>query len=391
MRWIALSALVLPALCAQTLPDADGLIKGNGAALKEHRSVQYVSEMTVEMTGQTPMKMGGEISMAFQNPGKMRMDSKMQGIDILMVSDGEATYAYNSMFKQYVKQNAALGPEGIVGMMGVQMPDMSKIKPVSKTLRDETIEVNGEKHDCWVVESKIDKIEIPGVAGAQASAMVLTFWFDKKLGIDLQMTTSMKMQMPGAGEMGMNQKMVKKTIKFDEPLPDSFFAFTPPADAKEVPTLMGSTLPKGDLAGKDAVAFEIKSLDANSYSLAALKGKPVLLDFWATWCGPCRKSIPVVEKLYQDFKAQGLVVLAIDAGEERAVVEEFLKKSPLPYPVVLSADSGIVASYQVSAFPTFIMIGRDGKIVAHEIGYGGEEQLRGMAKKAGLTEAAKEK
>jgi len=292
------------------------------------------------------------------------------------------------MANQYVKKNVAMGPSGIVQMMGMQnVPDISKVTTTSKTLRDETVEMDGQKHDCWVVETKVGNMEIPQAGGAKVSDMVMTTWLDKKLGIDLQMAISMKMEVAG-NSIGMNQKMVKKNLKLDEPMPDSLFAFTPPAGATETENLMGSTLPKADLAGKEALAFDIKALDGKSYSLAKLKGKPVLLDFWATWCGPCRKAMPVVEKMYQDFKDQGLVVLAVDAGEERATVEEFLKKTPLPYPVVLSGETNITESYHVAAFPTFVMIGRDGKIVAHQIGYGGEAALRDMAKKAGLAEAA---
>jgi thiol-disulfide isomerase/thioredoxin len=192
--------------------------------------------------------------------------------------------------------------------------------------------------------------------------------------------------------MAMNQKMVKKNIKLDEPMPDSFFSFTPPAGATETENLLGSMLPKGDMAGKDAPDFAVKALDGKSYSLASLKGKPVLLDFWATWCGPCRKAMPAVEKMYRDYKEQGLMVLAVDAGEERAVVDEFLKKTPVPYPVALSTESKIAEAYHVEAFPTLVMIGRDGKVVAHEIGYGGDAMLADMAKKAGLTEVpAKQK
>ena len=388
MRPFFLSFLLLPGVIAQTLPDADALVKNQAASIKKHASMRYDGDMDVEMTGQMPMKMSGEISMAFQNPGKIRMDSKIQGISIIMVSDGETTWAYNSMANQYVKKNVAMGPAGIVQLMGLQnMPDISKVSTTSKTLRDETLEMDGQKHDCWVVETKVGNMEIPQAAGAKVSDMVMTTWLDKKLGIDLQFAVSMKMDVAG-NSIGMNQKLVKKNLKLDEPMPDSYFAFTPPEGATETENLMGSTLPKADLAGKDALAFDIKALDGKSYSLAKLKGKPVLLDFWATWCGPCRKSMPVVEKMYQDFKEQGLVVLAVDAGEERAVVEEFLKKTPMPYPVALSGESSITESYHVGAFPTFVMIGRDGKIVAHEIGYGGEAVLRDMAQKAGLAEAA---
>jgi thiol-disulfide isomerase/thioredoxin len=388
MRPFFLSFLLLPGVIAQTLPDADALVKNQAASIKKHASMRYDGDMDVEMTGQMPMKMSGEISMAFQNPGKIRMDSKVQGISIIMVSDGETTWAYNSMANQYVKKNVAMGPAGIVQLMGLQnMPDISKVSTTSKTLRDETLEMDGQKHDCWVVETKVGNMEIPQAAGAKVSDMEMTTWLDKKLGIDLQFAVSMKMDVAG-NSIGMNQKLVKKNLKLDEPMPDSYFAFTPPEGATETENLMGSTLPKADLAGKDALAFDIKALDGKSYSLAKLKGKPVLLDFWATWCGPCRKSMPVVEKMYQDFKEQGLVVLAVDAGEERAVVEEFLKKTPMPYPVALSGESSITESYHVGAFPTFVMIGRDGKIVAHEIGYGGEAVLRDMAQKAGLAEAA---
>ena len=105
MRPFFLSFLLLPGVFAQALPEADALVKDQAASIKKHASMSYDCDMNVEMTGQMPMKMAGEISMAFQNPGKMRMDSKIQGISITVVSDGETTWAYNSMANQYVKKN----------------------------------------------------------------------------------------------------------------------------------------------------------------------------------------------------------------------------------------------------------------------------------------------
>src|ERR1035438_10028709 len=377
---------------AQPLPDAQTLYDRAQAAAKSFHSLQYSAEMTMEM-GVPPGPIKSTTEVAYLSPGKTRMEIKTSGTTMLDVSDGETTWVYNSMTKQYAKIPAAQGPAAVMAVMGIKLPDTSYIHTSYKTTGKETIDIDGQKYECWVVEMQIsefsfasgpnDKVAPPKVTGA-----VMTSWIDKKLGIDVQFTFAMTMQM-GGKDIEMNQKVVKKGLKIDQPLAEAMFTFTPPPDAKEVKELnLFGMAAKSDLTGKPAPAFEVRTIGGEAFSLSKLKGKPVLLDFWATWCGPCRKSMPAVEKMYQDFKEQGLVVLAVDAGEERATVEEFLKKTPMPYPVALSGESSITESYHVGAFPTFVMIGRQGKIAAHLIGYGGEAVLRDMAQKAGLAEAA---
>ncbi len=308
---------------------------------------------------------------------------------MLDVCDGETTWIYNSMAKEYAKIPAAQGPAAVVTVMGLKLSDMSSIPTSYKTTGDETIEIDGQEHECWVVEMQIGEFSVPAVQAGKAppkvSEGVMTFWIDKKLGIDLQMSLAMQMQM-GAQKIEMRQKVVKKGLKIDQPVDESLFTFTPPPGAKEVKELklFGAMTSKPDLAGKPALAFEVKSIGGETFSLAALKGKTVLLDFWATWCGPCRKSMPVLEKISREFKNSNLLVLGVNTGEDREVVEQYLKKTPLEYPAVLSGESGILESYGVTAYPTFILIGRDGTIIANEAGFGGEDQLRQMIEKAGL-------
>jgi len=375
---------------AQPLPDAQKLYDRAEAAAKSFHSLQYTAEMTMEM-GVPSGPITTTIGVAYLNPGKTRMEIKTGSMSMLDVSDGETTWVYNSMAKQYAKIPAAQGPAAVMAVMGVKLPDISLIHPSYKTTGEDTIEIDGQKHECWVVEMQIaefsfasgpnDKAPPPKVTSA-----VMTSWIDKKLGIDLQFTFAMKMQM-GGKDVEMHQKVVKRNMKIDQPLAEAMFTFTPPPDAKEVKelNLFGMANAKANLAGKPAPAFEVKTLGGETFSLAKLKGKPLLLDFWATWCGPCRKSMPVLEKIARDFKDSDLVILGVNTGEDREVVEEFLKKTPLEYPAVLSGESGILESYKVTAYPTFILIGRDGKIIANEVGFGGEDQLRELVGKAELV------
>jgi thiol-disulfide isomerase/thioredoxin len=383
MRCLALSLLSV-ALSAQTLPDGAALMKQSQEAVKRFHSLQFVSSGVMEMGPST--KINTETVTAMVPPGKSRIEVKTMGMTMVTISDGDTTWVYNVTAKQYVKKNAALGTAALMAAIGMSnMPDMTKVKTTEKTVGEETIEVDGQKHDCWIVESRMPEVDLPGPQGAKMTDAVSRLWIDKKLLVDLKSSISMQVQsnqMPQAMEIHM--LTVKKDLKIDQPVADSLFQFTPPADAKEVESVMGAALAKVNLAGQAAPDFEMKGIDGKTYSLESLKGKPVLLDFWATWCKPCSASMPLVEKLYATYKDQDLVVLAVNSGEEADAVAAFLKTSPLAYPVVLSGDSGIVAAYQVTAYPTFVMIGREGKIAAHEIGFGGESVLAGMAEKAGL-------
>jgi thiol-disulfide isomerase/thioredoxin/outer membrane lipoprotein-sorting protein len=385
-------ALVAFVAAAQPLPDGQALFDRAQAAVKSFHSLQFTAETTSGLASETG-SITTEMSAAYLNPGKTRTEAKAAGVTILDVSDGETTWVYNSRVKQYAKIQAAQGPGAVVATMGIKMPDVSSIHTSYKTSGEETIESDGQKHECWVVEMRVAEFNIPSTGDDKApsskmTGAVMTLWIDKKLGIDLQSTLVMKMQIAG-NAMEMHQRTVKTGIKIDQPIDEALFVFTPPADAKEVKELnlfgFGSMAAKPDLAGKPAPAFEVKSMGGETINLAALNGKPVLLDFWATWCPPCRRSMPVLEKIAMEFKDSDLVILGVDSGEDREVVERFLKKNPFGYPAVLSGESGILESYGVTAYPTFILIGRDGKIIANDVGFSGEDQLRQMIDKVGLV------
>jgi thiol-disulfide isomerase/thioredoxin len=394
MRFLFAAALTLSLTYSQSLPDGDAIMKQVTDAAKRYHSLQFTSETSID-TGQG--KMISELFTTSVNPGKSRVESKAMGTTTLIVSNPDFTIMYMSINKQFIKIPAALGPLGMVSAMGIKLPDLASIEQHSKTLRDETIDINGVKHDCWVVETRIGDMAMP-VPGndklqIKMSGGVMTMWVDKKLSIDVKSSMGMKMEMPNMPAMEMRTSMVKKNIRIDEPVDDSLFTFTPPPDAKEVKELSfaSAAMPKADLTGKDAPAFSVQGIDGKRYTSADLRGKTVMLDFWATWCGPCRASMPSMEKLYKDYKDRGLIVLAVNVAEDLAVVDEFLKKTPIAYPVVLSGESKILETYQVNAYPTFVLIGPDGKVVAHEIGFNGPEMLQKMIGKSTLsaTEAAK--
>lgn len=397
MRLVGAAALLLSLIFApaygQQLPDADSVMKQVEDAAKRYHSLQFVSENTSESgsVGGKPFKMVSKVTEARVTPGKSRIESSTGGMTVLVVSNAEFTYVYSSSNKQYVKILAGLGPAGMMSAMGMKMPDLASIHQSYKTLREETIEIDGVKHDCWVLEDNIGDMVVPLPQNDQppvkATGVVMTIWVDKKLLIAMQTFMSMKIALPSMPAMEMRQTIVVKNLKIDQPVDESLFTFSPPEGSKEVKELSfaSAALPKADLTGKDAPAFEIRGLDGKVYASTALRGKTVLLDFWATWCVPCRQSMPSVEKIYAEYKDRGLVALAVNTGEEHEVVEEFVKKTPFAYPVVESGESGVLDAYKVTAYPTFVLIGPDGKVIAHEIGFGGEQMLRRMIGKAGFA------
>ncbi|HZI78987.1 MAG TPA: TlpA disulfide reductase family protein, partial [Vicinamibacterales bacterium] len=137
------------------------------------------------------------------------------------------------------------------------------------------------------------------------------------------------------------------------------------------------------LSGKAAPDLSVTTLDGATVSLASLKGKTVLLDFWATWCPPCRVDAPALEKLHKTYGSQ-LAVVGISVNETREVVEAFLKKNPHSFPIALSSENDLPRPYEVAVFPTYIILDAEGNFEAAVEGDKGFDGLRSRLRKAGL-------
>ena len=102
--------------------------------------------------------------------------------------------------------------------------------------------------------------------------------------------------------------------------------------------------------------------------LHGLRGEVVLLSFWASWCAECRPEMPMLERLHQDFAAQGLTVLGVNFREETSIIQRYAKTLGLTFPLVLDPQGEISRSYGVIGLPTTFLVGRDGRPVALAVG-----------------------
>ena len=115
--------------------------------------------------------------------------------------------------------------------------------------------------------------------------------------------------------------------------------------------------------------FTLKTLDGQEITLSQLKGKTVLLDFWATWCGPCRESIPHLIQLYNNYRENGFELIGMDVGEsDLEAVRRFVKSMDIPYPIVVAPDD-VAKRYRVSGIPATVLIDREGNIRERMAGF----------------------
>lgn len=138
------------------------------------------------------------------------------------------------------------------------------------------------------------------------------------------------------------------------------------------------------LVGNPAPQLNVTDITGKRVDLAAFKGKTILLDFWTTWCPPCRADAPALDKLYSKYGGEKLMIVGISVNEDRAIVEKFLKAHPHSFPVVLTTENDMPRPYQIGAFPTYIVIDSDGRVGSAVEGDQGFGKIRKLLKKAGM-------
>ncbi len=123
-----------------------------------------------------------------------------------------------------------------------------------------------------------------------------------------------------------------------------------------------------EIIGMSAPDFTLKSVSGEDTSLSSFRGKVVVLNFWATWCPPCVKEMPSLNKLYKNYKEQGIIVIAASTDNSIAKINKFLKRNPVDFIVVSDPDYRTSRDFKVFSLPTSFLIDKDGKIVKKYLG-----------------------
>jgi len=369
---------------AQTL-SPDAICRKVAETYKNLRTFQIAAQRTTEYATRGASASGETFySLAEVRPDKVRLTLKENDRELIIVSDGETTWRYLPKSRQYTKEEVATVADDeeeqpqskdesdlltqARNTLINRYLGLARYAPAAVLAKEDRIKVGAEKIDCYVLQ-----IRVP--SGLQE------LWVDKQRFLVLRHVETAKGVRNGV-EVVAKVSTNFKSADIETVPENSLFAFSPPEKAAEVQTL---NLPgeRPNLTGRVAQDFTLKALDGDKVSLSELRGKVVLLDFWATWCPPCRKELPEVDKLRQQYADKGLVVLGIN-DEDSGTVKSFLKKHEYGLPVLMDSKRDVHRMYGARAIPTVIIVDKNGVIKAHYVGARDREQLIAALKTAGI-------
>ena len=136
-----------------------------------------------------------------------------------------------------------------------------------------------------------------------------------------------------------------------------------------LPMLPAAALAADIAPGAAAPGFQLMSASGKPVGLADLKGQVVLINFWASWCGPCRQEMPILDQLYRSYQAAGFTLLGVNVEPSAGDANKFLKGTPVSFPILYDPKSEVSQLYQVSGMPSTVILDRDGKIRYVHHGY----------------------
>ncbi|HOC31962.1 MAG TPA: TlpA disulfide reductase family protein, partial [Armatimonadota bacterium] len=169
-----------------------------------------------------------------------------------------------------------------------------------------------------------------------------------------------------------------------QPFPAFTFKFVPPEGATEMKPEEKAD-PAKEFVGKSAPDFELPTLDGSpAVKLSNLKGKTVMLDFWATWCPPCRAALPDVNSARKAFADKGFVLLTINNEPKADDVKAWMKKEGYTFTVLRDMERKASSAYKVTGIPTNVLIGPDGNVLEYVVGFEGSEAFWATLEKHGF-------
>ena len=401
---LALSTLGTAAFAQTTKPagtESDGMtntVTGSGSDMEspatkpamDADAKKLVDEMTSAYADLKSLQLAGTVKADFQAAGQNQtQETKFTGAykspamfvhespeQVKVVSNGKELYLYNVKENKYLKLDAppakveiAQLPPPLPGLL--QQQDISLLMALTKNPAS-FLQGDGVTPATGPAET-IDGKSYP-VLAMKGEGPTVMLALDPETHLVRRMTVDLADSMKKQGVPDVKKAMVVMDYETSKPgadVADAMFTFNPPAGATEFkPQAQGEQAPDpaAELEGKPAPSFTLDTLDGKAVKLEDLKGSVVVLDFWATWCPPCREGLPHVDKAYQDMKGQGLKAFAVNVREDKPKVQGFVDQTKLGLPVLLDADGKVSEAYLANAIPETVIIGKDGKVAKVLVG-----------------------
>ncbi len=381
MKTRVLSAVLLAAGMAAAAfaePDAKAIIAKVDEATKALKGVHYTAESFGEGEMATRRaKLTGEVWIR-----------KTEGSPLIVATKGQATLPSGGEVKKFhiasdgkaivsIDEDAKVATRGempaamdLVGMaQGLYFQEYNHPTPFSDELNAETAKHEGTK---TIGDAECDVIYVTYAGGMGESR-----WYFAK-GDSLPRRVDRIIKNDDDKIVGANVIQITK-LEANPKLDDEIFAPKTPTGFEEKKHTPRAAPDEPELlkVGAEAPDWELKTPGGETVSLKSLRGNVVLLDFWATWCGPCKRAMPGIQKLSEHFKGKPVKIIGMNCWERGGGDPAgFMKEKGYTYMLLLKADDAATA-YKVSGIPTFYVIGPDGKIVHAAGGFNpdGEKEL----------------
>jgi thiol-disulfide isomerase/thioredoxin len=342
----------------------------------------------------------------------------------LVVSDGSTEWQLNEPLGQYLTHAAgtyghpftyitAGEPQAREAFYARQLMGITGARLKSAHWEpDETVAIAGHKIACYVISfGRDDYPQSPPLKHAipTSSTDSQKVWIDKarRFFVRIERTTDTVRGKPGNPYAVTKHGVVTtvySTVSLDEPVPDQLFAFSPPPDAMLVATfgdpydgslreVTPAKAPRSETnyVGQPAPALTLTAVDGKTLDLATLRGRPVLLDLWATWCGPCLLEMPLLDRISRYAGAAGLSLITVDQDKNPADAADYLRKEHYLWPNYHDGFNGQYHQLGLKlsqGLPALMLVDASGKIVYYHEGADDEPGLVAAIKNLGPQFAA---
>ena len=364
-------------------------------------------EATQEVTHSTELSRGWSkmiLAISFAPDNRYRYEGRGPSGAALVLSDGKTvwTYRYNeNLFtekpvepeKPNLPDIMDTAEEGIRSAKGLRssLARLGERLNSAQLLPEETLTINGSERRCIGVHygsADLKKRDVQEPEGVPREVQEEgTYWIDKDRMVIVKIERRISTVVTRTGSTASSSQdeimTIFPVVELIPSLPDSTFVFSPPAQAKlvgEFPTQKrvrlqqealraAETKANEDLLGKPAPDVELKTVDGEVVALKSYRGKPVLIDVWATWCGPCVAMIPELKKLSNDLSAQGIVFLSVDVADDADAAAKLLGDREVPWQNLHDDGNQMRAAFHTSqAVPWQILLDSEGKLAFYQLG-----------------------